>query len=135
MRFEPTCGKASGAERRRAGFTLAEVLAALVFMAIVIPVAVQGVRIAARAGAVAERKGEAARVAERLLNEAIVTGQTGQSALGGTVQEGTREYQWQLKDAPWDKDDLRVLTVQVVFTVQGQEYDVRLSTLWDDSTQ
>ena len=44
----PHC-KTPGVNFRRAGFTLAEVLAALAFMAIVIPVAVQGLRIASRA--------------------------------------------------------------------------------------
>jgi len=48
-------------------FTLAEVLAALLFMAIVIPVAIEGMHIASLAGTVAARKGEAARVAQRLL--------------------------------------------------------------------
>src|SRR5882762_4963509 len=54
--------------RRCAGFTLAEVLAALLFMAIVIPVAVQGLHIASRAGSVSERKAVGARIAERKLN-------------------------------------------------------------------
>jgi len=40
MRFKPTSCNARAAERRRGGFTLAEVLAALLLMAIVIPVAV-----------------------------------------------------------------------------------------------
>src|SRR5438128_966804 len=46
-------------------FTLAEVLASLVFMAILIPVALEGLHIASRAGEVAARKSEAALVAER----------------------------------------------------------------------
>src|SRR5216684_819976 len=57
----------------RAAFTLAEVLAALLFMAIVIPVALEGMHVASRAGSVAVRKREAARVAERILNESLVT--------------------------------------------------------------
>src|SRR5437899_934923 len=59
--------------QRTAAFTLAEVLAALLFMAIVIPVALEGMHVASRAGSVAVRKREAARVAERLLNESIIT--------------------------------------------------------------
>ena len=47
-----------------AAFTLAEVLAALLFMAIVIPAAIEGLHIASLAGTVAARKGEAARVAQ-----------------------------------------------------------------------
>src|SRR2546429_9589111 len=58
---------------RKAAFTLAEVLAALLFMAIVIPVALEGMHVATRAGSVAVRKREAARVAERILNESIIT--------------------------------------------------------------
>jgi type II secretory pathway pseudopilin PulG len=128
------CGRTPAARQWRAGFTLAEVLAALVFMAIVIPVAVQGVRIAARAGQVAERKVEAARVAERLLNEIIVTHQGEQSAQSGTVLEGARKYRWHLRNENWDKDALRLLTMEVIFIVQGDEYDVHLSTLWDSSS-
>ena len=42
--------------RKIAAFTFAEVLAALLFMAIVIPVAMQGVQVANRAGVAAQRK-------------------------------------------------------------------------------
>src|SRR6187401_1688498 len=44
------------AKRVRAAFTLVEVLAALAFMAIVIPVAVDGLRVANLAGQVGQRK-------------------------------------------------------------------------------
>src|ERR1035438_6697198 len=63
-----------------AGFTLAEVLAALLFMAIVIPAAIEGMHIASLAGTVAARKGEAARVAQRLLTETLITTNWNQSA-------------------------------------------------------
>src|SRR5436190_9997237 len=69
------------------GFTLAEVMAALVFMAIVIPVALSALRIAARAGEVAARKSEAALVAERILNENIVTTNWDKAVQNGTVRQ------------------------------------------------
>ena len=119
--------------REKRGFTLAEVLAALMFMAIVIPVAVQGLRIASLSGEVAHRKAAAGRLADRLLNETIVTAQWQQSSQAGTVQEGPYQYRWQLYNEPWTQDALRVLSMQVTFAVQGQDYDVRLSTLVDDS--
>src|SRR5215813_10470256 len=81
-----------GAKRFRSGFTLAEVLAALVFMAILIPVALEGLSIASRAGEVAVRKSEAGLVAERVLNESVVTTNWLQSAQSGSVRQGTREY-------------------------------------------
>ncbi len=119
----------------RAGFTLAEVLAALVFMAIVIPVALEGLNIASRSGQVAVRKSEAARVAERVLNESIVTTNWTRAGLSGTIMEGTHQFRWQLRNDPWSQNPLRTLSVQVTYAVQGRDYDVRLSTLVDTSQQ
>jgi type II secretory pathway pseudopilin PulG len=140
MRFEPrktTTTTVSRAERFQAGFTLVEVLASLLFMAIVIPVTLEGLRIASRAGEVAARKGEAALVAERLLNESLVTTNWNKSVQGGTLVDGAREFRWTLNNVPWNQDPnqnvLRQLTVQIRFTAQGQDYFVRLSTLADTS--
>ena len=127
--------KQRSANQRRSGFTLAEVLAALVFMAIVIPAAVHGLRIAGLAGQVAERKAAAARIAERLLNEQIVTTQASQATQSGTLQDGLYQYRWQMRNEPWDQDALRMLSMDVTFAVQGQDYDVRLTTLLDTSQQ
>jgi Type II secretion system (T2SS), protein I len=110
-------------------FTLAEVLAALMFMAIVIPVAMQGMHIASRAGTVAERKREAARVAERVLNESIVLTNWSSAVQSGTVQEADREYRWTLRTEPWTESTMQLLTVQVTFPVQGKDYNVQMSTL------
>src|ERR1051325_2433688 len=71
--------------RNARGFTLAEVLAALAFMAIVIPVAVQGLRVASLAGQVGQRKAVAGRIAERVLNELSVTGQLQGSGTSGVA--------------------------------------------------
>ena len=119
--------------RRQAGFTLAEVLAALLFMAIVIPVAVQGLKIANQAGEVAVRKAEASRVAERVLNESIITTNWNKSTPSGVAFEGMHQFNWSLRNSPWLQEPIRLLSVQVNFAVQGQPYDVHLSTLVDNS--
>ena len=124
--------KAHSNRRHCAAFTLAEVLAALVFMAIVIPVAVQGLHVASRAGSVSVRKAVGARIAESKLNELVVTGQWQSSAQKGTIQEGSQSYSWQLQSEPWAEDGaMRLLTVHVNVPVQGQDYDVHVSTLVD----
>jgi type II secretory pathway pseudopilin PulG len=110
-------------------FTLAEVLAALLFMAIVIPVAMQGLRISSRAGALAERKREAGRVAERVLNESIVMTNWNKSALSGTIIEGDRDYRWSLRSESWTASAMQLLSVQVTFPVQGEDHTVELTTL------
>lgn len=128
MRLKPTscCARAASP-----GFTLAEVLAALLFMAIVIPVAIEGLRIANFSGQVGQRKAAAARMAERLLNELVLTGQWQQSSPRGVEYEGPYQFEWQMRVEPWNYGVLRLLTVQVNYLVQGKTYDVRLSTLVD----
>ncbi len=135
MRFKPTGFSILGVRLGKRGFTLAEVLAAVAFMAIVIPVAVHGIQIANLAGQVAERKSAASRLADRLLNEMVITDQWKTTAQNGSVQEGPYRYRWQLKSEPWDKDSLRQISILVTFAVQGQDYDVRLGTLVDTSQQ
>ena len=135
-RRQVACGKrkqVSARQRhRQAAFTLAEVLAALLFMAIVIPVAVQGLHIASRAGSVSERKALGARLAENKLNELVVTGQWQSAAQKGTIQEGFQSYSWQLQSESWAEDGaMRLLTVHVNVPVQGRDYDVHVSTLVD----
>jgi len=124
-----TTSRSSAARRAQAGFTLAEVLAAMLFMAIVIPVAVAGLRIASLAGVVGARKAVACRIAERVLNEAVVTGQVQKSYQSGTVREGILDYRWTLNIEPSSLDTLRVATVTVIFPAQGKDYDINLSTL------
>jgi hypothetical protein len=120
--------------RNRAAFTLAEVLAALVFMAIVIPVAVEALRVANRAGQVGLRKSNATRVGERVLNELLVSGQL-QGGRNGVTREGDLEYKWNVRTESWSEDAMALVTVQVFFPVQGLDYDVRLCTLVTNTSQ
>jgi type II secretory pathway pseudopilin PulG len=120
-----------GRARRRTGFTLVEVLAALLFMAIVIPVAMHGVTVASRAGILGMRKTAAMRIAERVLEESIVTGEITNGAGNGTITEGTTTYPWTMTSQPWTEDTMTEVIVHVSFDVQGNTYDVSLSTLYD----
>jgi len=128
----------TGKTKRPSAFTLAEVLASLVFMAILIPVALEGLHIASRAGEVAARKSEAALVAERILNENIVTTNWNTTVQNGTVRQGIRDLRWTLRNDPWDKDPnqsvMRLLSAEVTYTAQGRDYSVKMSTLVDSST-
>lgn len=114
---------------RSAAFTLAEVLAALVLMAIVVPVAVEALRIASLSGEVAARKSEAARVATRILNESIVLTNWSNGTQSGTVTEGTREFRWSLNHQTWSQDAMQELTAEVKFSAQNHDYSVKLTTL------
>ncbi|HUC86488.1 MAG TPA: hypothetical protein VL970_14935 [Candidatus Acidoferrales bacterium] len=112
-----------------AAFTLAEVLAALMFLAIVIPTAVEALHVASLAGEVAARKSEAARVADRVLNESIVTTNWGSGVQSGTITEGILDFRWRLTAQSWPQDSMQLLTAEVTYSAQGKDYSVRLSTL------
>lgn len=120
---------------RTRGFTLAEVLAALLLMAILIPVTMQAVSVASRAGMLGQRKTAAMRIAERVLDEQIVSGLIGTSATPyGTLLEGDVAYPWTITLEPWLEDPatgLQVVSVRVEFDVQGSTFDVVASTLYD----
>jgi type II secretory pathway pseudopilin PulG len=111
------------------GFTLAEVLAALMFLAIVIPTAVEVLHVASLAGEVAARKSAAARVANRVLNESIVTTNWGNGIQSGVATEGAIDYRWRLQTQTWPVDPMQAVTVEVTYSAQGRDYSVRLSTL------
>jgi len=120
------------------GFTLAEVLAAMVFMAIVIPVAISGLGVASRAGEVAVRKSEASLLAERILNENVVTTNWNQSVQSGTLRQGRHDFRYTVRTENWNEDpnqnSMRLLSVEVIFSAKGSDYQVRLSTLVDAVT-
>ena len=124
------------AESLRA-FTLAEVLAAMVFMAIVIPVAIEAIHIAGQAGAVAQRKTLALQVAEEMLNNTVVNcqsnqNQTVQAFSSGTTRRGAYNFNWTVKSSYWNSDSTNMMdevTSEVTYTAQNREYTVHLTTL------
>jgi len=126
MKFETAKSR-----KNAAGFTLAEVLAALLFLAIVIPAAVEALHVASLAGEVSVRKGTAARVADRVLNESIVTTNWNGGTQTGTITEGVQEFRWTLTRENWEVDTMQLLTAEVKYAAKGRDYSVRLSTLVD----
>lgn len=119
----------SAISRRSRAFTLVEVLAALLMMAIVIPVAMEGMSIASRAGVMGTRKAAAMRVAERLLEELVIGNQLQQSSSSGAIEDGDTTYPWTMRTEAWSEDAMLQLTVTVNFVVRGNTYDVSVSTL------
>ena len=129
-----SCAPARGADRAargpyQSGFTLVETMAALVFMAIVIPATVEALRVAAGAGEIAVRKGEAAHIADRVLNQSLVMTNWSTGSQSGTAQEGPDDFHWTLKSQNWPQDTMELLTADVTFSTQGHDYSVELSTL------
>jgi Tfp pilus assembly protein PilV len=120
--------------RHASAFTLAEVLAAMLFLAIVIPAAIQALHVASLAGEVAARKGAAARVADRVLNESLALTNWNLSAQSGTATEGAQTFRWTVSSQTWPVDAMTLITAEVTYTAQGRDFSVKLNTLASPQT-
>ncbi|WP_261362025.1 type II secretion system protein [Humisphaera borealis] len=145
----PPCPRASSrsassrraSARRNRGFTLVEVLATILMLAIIVPVAMQAVSLATGISGAARHRAEAAALAESQLAFLMTSGewQTG-TLQGDFAQQGFPEYQWYASVGNWTEANVQQLDVMVLWTTprRGEE-SVVVSTLVyqlgaDDST-
>jgi hypothetical protein len=77
------------------------------------------------------------RVAQKVLNESLITTNWSQALQSGTTIQGQRQFRWTLRSDPWTQDPsqnvLRQLSVEVLFSAQNRDYSVKLTTLVDSS--
>jgi prepilin-type N-terminal cleavage/methylation domain-containing protein len=123
--FHPRIRRARTRRPRRA-FTLIEVLATLLLMGIVIPVAFRGVNVALAAASSARHQAEAATLAETKLNESVSQGDFN---TGGQGDFGTDFplYRWTLQTTQHDLDVTEVM-VTVNWSERGDNRALNLST-------
>ena len=120
-----------------AGFTFVEVLAALLFLAVVVPAVVTALTVSNRAAEITDRGTTAGELAENKLNEMLVDNawQTS-SNTSGTFGDAFPGYRWEMTVDNWSADTANAvneLRVEVFYPVQGKERSVRLSTLVNPS--
>jgi len=72
-----------------------------------------------------------------VLNENLVTTNWGSAVQNGTVRQGARDFNWTLRNEPWNQDpnlnQINLLSVEVKYAAQGHDYSVKLSTLIDNT--
>jgi prepilin-type N-terminal cleavage/methylation domain-containing protein len=113
---------------KRRGFTLIEVLATLVLLGIVVPVAMRGVSIALAAATTARRTAEAATLADAKLNELIADGSWQTSGTTGNFAPDHPEYTWTCENVSRDYGTNEVV-LHVKWMQRGAEKVVSISTL------
>jgi hypothetical protein len=106
----------------------------MLFLAIVIPAAVQALHVASLAGEVAARKGAAARVADRVLNQSLALTNWNLSTQSGTTTEGAQTFRWTVSSQTWPVDAVSLITAEVTYTAQGRDFSVKLNTLANPQT-
>jgi prepilin-type N-terminal cleavage/methylation domain-containing protein len=114
--------------RRRRGFTLVEVLATMVLLAIILPVAMKGISLAMAAGATARRTADAATLAEAKLNELVADGTWTSGQLSGNFAPDQPDYQWQCVTATRDYG-LTEIGVRVTWLDRGLPRQLTVATL------
>jgi general secretion pathway protein I len=118
---------------RSGGFTLIEVLATVLLIAIALPAIMNGVTLATGAGANANKRAQAAGLAERKLNE-LVAGQLWEGGqMAGDFNPDAPGYQWQASVQNWQYDTtdagLQELDLKVTWQWRNREESIQLSTL------
>jgi len=108
-----------------------EVLAAIVLIAIVLPVAMHGISLAASLADTARHKAEAAVLIHSKLNELLATAEWQSGNLSGDFSPDHPEFRWTAELAAWQTTTLQQLNLHVFWNAGGQERNVTVSTLVD----
>lgn len=119
---------------RTAAFTFVEVLAALVFLGILMPVVISALTISNQTGMLADRSTTALQLAENELNELLVTQTWLSGSSRGDFGQQWPGYRWELQRRTWPSDEVMTeLTLTVFFQAQGRERQVALTTLANET--
>lgn len=120
----------TGASRAHWAFTLVEVLAAMAFLAILVPVIVAAMRVSTRASEAGERSAIALQLGENELNELLLNDDWSSGQSSGDFGADYPGYRWQLSNSNWSEDsNMTQLDMLVFYQVQGQERQLQLSSL------
>lgn len=119
--------------RSSRGFTFVEVLAAMVFLGVLMPMVISALLVANRAGEAAERSATAMQLAENRLNQITLDTSWTTEGARGDFGDQWPGYRWELTKADWENGAMTELTMDVLYPVQGSEHSVRLTTLVSDT--
>lgn len=119
------------------GFTLLEVLAALLLVAVVLPVLMGAINTATHLGGLASDRAHAAMLAENRLNEIILdeSWRFGDATGGFTTETdgpAAARYLWQLRVEQWLDPSVRKLTMTVYWERRGRPQSITLTTAVHD---
>jgi prepilin-type N-terminal cleavage/methylation domain-containing protein len=125
-------------KRRRAGFTLVEVLVTMMLLAIVMPVIMKGISLGVMAASDAKRRTEAAGLAQAKLSELVASQEWASGNLSGDFSPNWPAYKWQAAVQAWPDDTsgtgIQELDLTVTWMSRGKPSSLMLSTLASTST-
>ncbi len=111
------------------GFTFIELLATVVFLGIIMPVAMQSIGLCARLGGQSRKQIEAASLARTKLTEMTCSGDWSSGQKSGDFGTDWPGYRWTATVSSWTDSVVSQLDVTVTWQSQGRERSVTASTL------
>ena len=118
-----------GASHRTRGFTLVEVLATLTLLAIILPVAMEGISLSTKTAALAKQQMEAATLAATKLAELSATEAWQNRTLSGDFGQEWPQYRWSAEVQDWEGATVKQVDIHVTWTMRGTERSATLTTL------
>jgi prepilin-type N-terminal cleavage/methylation domain-containing protein len=119
--------------KARRGFTLIEVLSALLILTIVMPTIMAGITVADRAADVARRRSEAAGLAQMELQNVLATESWQNGNASGDFSPDWPDYSWKTQVAAWSGDTegagLDEVDMVVSWTERGHPASITLNCL------
>ncbi|WP_186804650.1 type II secretion system protein [Limihaloglobus sulfuriphilus] len=112
------------------GFTLVEVMAAMLLIALIMPVAMKGVSLAVSLGSQTRNRLTALELAENALAQAVLeqSWQGGESA--GNQRRFNVEYSWQITAAEQGIENVKLIEVVVEWQRRNVTQELKLSRLF-----
>jgi len=111
------------------GFTLIEVLATVVLIGIIMPVAMRSIGLCTRLAGQSRKQFEAASLAHTKLTELVVSNDWSSGAKTGDFGTDWPGYRWTATVSSWTDSAVSQLDVKVTWQSQGRERSVTASTL------
>jgi prepilin-type N-terminal cleavage/methylation domain-containing protein len=113
----------------RNGFTFIELLATVVLIAVIMPVAMQGISLCTRLAGQSRQQIEAVSLAKTKLTELIVTRDWENGDQSGDFGADWPDYQWTATLIDWTDSTMRELDLTVSWLLRGKNRTITLSTL------
>ncbi|MBW1914668.1 MAG: type II secretion system protein [Deltaproteobacteria bacterium] len=112
------------------GFTLLEILATFVLMAIILPAAMKGISISSKMAGHSKKKVEASALAEAKLTEIIINKDWTDGEQEGDFEDEWADYSWSMTVEDWEKEEsMQQVDLSVFWNTSGIERSVTLTTV------
>ena len=126
---------ATATGNHRSGFTFIELLATVVLIAVIMPVAMQSIGLCTRLGGLSRRQVEAASLAKTKMTELIATGEWANGNQRGNFGDDWPGYEWKASVTNWTDTSVRQLELTVLWESMGRQRSVTLTTLRSAETK